>query len=378
MARKKTRRTKSNAIVEWAKEQPEGRATPDDVRKAIRREARTLSDIAERLKCSRGSVLDAIDALISEGVNVQQWGDAYQVSRQPAPLEPSALHKLTSDARGRYRFGVISDTHLGSKYARLDVMDSLYDWFAAEKIRLVYHAGNWIDGEKPGINKFDLIPEAHGLQAQLDYMVKRYPQRAGMQTHYVAGDDHEGWYAQREGVDPGKLLQMTAEGAGRKDLKYLGYMESFVTLEHRQTGETAKLLVCHPGGGSAYAVSYAPQKIAESWQPGEKPGVAIFGHYHKLEYLVTRGVHSIQAGCTKETDPWARKRRLAYHIGGWIVELYQGEAGAIERCRPECATYFDRGYYNYQWSHSDAIRKVPVPGSSRKRKASRSVKGRKK
>jgi hypothetical protein len=117
-------------------------------------------------------------------------------------------------------------------------------------------------------------------------------------------------------------------------------------------------------------VSYAPQKIAESWQPGEKPGVAIFGHYHKMEYLVTRGVHVIQAGCTKEVDSWARKKRLSYHIGGWIVELWQDPQGAISRCRTEAHTWYDRGYYNFQWNPAGKVQKVRAPhGRKRARKA---------
>ena len=40
-----------------------------------------------------------------------------------------------------------SDKHLGSKYERLDVMRSLYNWFAAEKVDRVFDAGNWAEGD---------------------------------------------------------------------------------------------------------------------------------------------------------------------------------------------------------------------------------------
>lgn len=353
-------------IVDWA-------STPvadlEAAKRALRQRLWTLDDLAARLRTTRGNALDAIDTLICQGINVQRFGDAWTIAKEPGPVEPGRLHKLTSDAQGRYRFGVISDTHLGSKYAREDVVDALYDWFAAEGIRTVYHCGNWIEGEAR-FNKYDLIDQAHGMQQQVDYMVERYPRRKGVETHYVAGDDHEGWYVQREGVDIGKILQMAAESKGRNDLKYLGYMEAFITLEHRKSGETSKLLTCHPGGGSAYATSYAIQKIAESWQPGEKPGVALFGHYHKLEYLITRGVHCIQAGSTKDSDTFARKRRLAYHIGGWIVELWQDPQGAISGCRPWLRQWFDRDYYNHQWNLAGPVRKTRAPhGRKRARKA---------
>lgn len=345
-------------MVEWAKSAP---ADPDEILRRIKRGPLSLDALARAVECSPGSALDAILAQQKAGRNIVCLGGLYSLSATPAPTEfDPDLHLWRSDAHGSYRFGVISDTHYGSKYCREEVPDQLYDWFAREGLRRVYHAGNWIDGEAR-FNKFDLIPEAHGMQAQLDYMVAKYPRRAGIATYYVAGDDHEGWYNQREGVDIGRMLETTARDAGRTDLRYIGYMESFVTLEHRKTGETSKLLICHPGGGSAYATSYAPQKAVESWQPGEKPGCVVFGHWHKIDFSCIRGVYAIQAGCTKSQDPFARKKRLQYHIGGWIVELQQDPGGALTGCKLELRQWFDRDYHNGQWSHSGAINPVRAP-----------------
>jgi predicted phosphodiesterase len=317
----------------------------------------SLDAIAQRFKSSRGRALDALDKLKTRGVMVREFGGVWSLMREPEP--PSEAFSITSDKDGHYRFGVISDTHYGSKYAREDVCDALYDWFAEEGIERVMHAGNWIDGEAR-FNKYDLIPEAHGMQAQLDYFIERYPQRKGITTYYVAGDDHEGWYSQREGIDIGRALEDTARNAGRSDLVNLGYMEAFVTLIHHKSRNTSKLLLMHPGGGSAYATSYAPQKIVEAMQSGEKPGVVILGHLHKIEYLNIRGVHVIQAGCTKDLDPFGRKKRLQYHLGGWIIDLWQDPQGAISRCRPDLRQFFDRGYYNGQFSMSGPVTKVKV------------------
>lgn len=231
----------------------------------------------------------------------------------------------------------------------------MYDWFANEGVKTVYHCGNWIDGEA-SFNKYDLLPEAKGMQAQLDYFVERYPSRKGVITFLVAGDDHEGWYCQREGVNIGRMMERTSQDAGRKDLRYLGYMEAYVTLHNPATRAKSPLLVCHPGGGSAYATSYAVQKIVEAMQGGEKPAIALFGHYHKLEYVVIRNVHVIQAGCTEDLTPFARKRKLSFHLGGWIVEAWQDQRGAITECRTWLHQYFDRGYYNHQWSLSGPVR----------------------
>jgi predicted phosphodiesterase len=329
----------------------------DKLRRALLRGSMTAEEVAAFCASTKGQAIDAIDALRHTGANVLQAADRWSIQREPLPVDTS--FRSVSDAQGRHRFGVISDTHYGSKYAREDVCDALYDWFAAENVSVVYHAGNWIDGEAR-FNKYDLIREAHGMQAQLDYFVERYPRRAGIETRYVTGDDHEGWYAQREGVDIGKMLEDTAKRTGRTDLVHLGYMEAFITLEHTKTKKHSRLLVMHPGGGSAYATSYAPQKIVEAFQPGEKPGIVILGHYHKLEYLNIRGVHSIQAGCTKDLDPFGRKKRLQYHIGGWVVDAWQDEGGAVTRVRPDLMQFFDRGYYNDQFDPVKVVRRMKV------------------
>lgn len=350
-------------LEEWARD---GEPPPPlEIKRLLRRGRYSLEALARRFHCSRGLALDAIDLLRKSGVNVQQFADDYSIPSEPAPVQEGPLHRLVSDAKGHYRFGIISDTHYGSKYAREDVAEALYDWYAAEGVKRVYHAGNWIDGEAR-FNKYDLIERAHGLQAQLDYFVERYPVRRGVTTYYVAGDDHEGWYAQREGVDIGRMLEDTAKAAGRTDLRYLGYMEAFITLEHKTSGRTSKMLVMHPGGGSAYATSYAIQKIIEALQPGEKPGVLVAGHYHKLEYLNVRGVHCIQAGCTKDLDPFGRKKKLQYHVGGWIVDLWQDAQGGISGCRPWLRQFFDRSYYNDQFSLSGPLRRVRAPHGQRK------------
>jgi predicted phosphodiesterase len=308
----------------------------------------SLDEISVHLKITRGKALDLCDALRSKGANVFQAGELYSIEKQPVPTERrDELHLYRSDAKGVYRFGVVSDNHLCSKYAREDVLNDLYDLFARDGITRVYNAGNWIDGEAR-FNKFDL--KVHGMQEQVQYFANNYPQRKGITTYYVAGDDHEGWYSQREGVDIGRMAENAARELGRKDLFYLGYMEAYITLQHAKTKKTTQMLVVHPGGGSSYAISYAPQKYVESLQGGEKPAVVIFGHWHKMAVFNYRNCWIAQAGTTEDQTPFMRKLKLEAHVGGLIIELHQDENGAITDCISQQRRYFDRGYYNYQFN----------------------------
>lgn len=319
----------------------------DPLTRALRRSPMTLEEMAQKWGSTKGGALDAVQALQSKGLNIHELGGAWTIPKHAVPAPTDRWKWSAKD--GIYRFGLIADTHYGSVHCREEVVEELYDWYAAEGIERVYHCGNWIDGEHR-FNKYELVDEGHGTQAQINYFVKRYPQRKGITTYYVAGDDHEGWAFQREGIDVGRLLQHTAEQEGRKDLVYLGYKEAFITLEHPETKKHARMLIDHPGGGSAYALSYAAQKRVEASQPGEKPAIWCFGHWHKCGVFLIRGVHCILVPCTKDLDTFGRKKGLEYHIGGLIVEAEQDPGGAILSLTPKIRMWLDRGYHNAQFS----------------------------
>jgi hypothetical protein len=330
------------------------RSLADDLNAALKQQPRTLVDLAEKCRVTQGQALDGLLVLKQRGINVQQFGDRWSLERAPDLGSASDSPSYQSRNDGRYRFGWLGDTHLCSKYARLDVLRDIYRRFADRDIDRIFHAGNWIDGEAR-FNKFDLI--VHGMDAQIRYLRDEYPVAPnGLTTYAIAGDDHEGWYCQREGVDIGKYAENELRVGGRSDWVNLGYMEAFIPLQHADSGKIAQLHLVHPGGGSAYATSYTVQKLVESYSGGGKPAVLLAGHYHKLEFINVRNVWAIQTGCVQDQTPFARKKRLQYSIGAGVAELEQdAETGAIVGCTVEMWNYFDRGYYNGRWSHSGDV-----------------------
>jgi len=360
MAKRKRSGSPKPTVSEFVTAAAESRAVDAEqpLRRLLLNGEATAGEICARLRITDAHLEELLGRFRAAGANLVQRDGRWSIDRYLAPSSDAAW-KFVGRRGEPFRFGVIADTHLGSKHCRLDVCEALYDWFAAEGITTVLHAGNWIEGEAR-FNKHELVDGAHGMQPQLDYFVEHYPQRRGVRTIYVAGDDHEGWYAQREGVDIGRMLQQTARIAGRSDLEYAGYKEAFFALEHPDSGRHARLLLDHPGGGSAYATSYAAQKRVEAAQGGEKPAIWIFGHWHKLGYFVVRNVHCVLAPCTKDLDTFGRKKGLEYVIGGAIIEAWQDEGGAITGFTPRFRTFFDRGYHNQQFSLSGPVAKRAV------------------
>ncbi len=117
------------------------------------------------------------------------------------------------------------------------------------------------------------------------------------------------------------------------------------------------LLLMHPGGGSAYAISYAPQKIVEGFDGGDKPAVLLVGHYHKASYQLTRNVHVVQVGCFEDQTVFMRQKKLSAHIGGMLVRVQlDPRTGAVIGCGAEFRNYYNRGYYNGRWSQHGPVR----------------------
>jgi hypothetical protein len=311
---------------------------------------------ASGIEADNQHILDAAERLRESGLHIANHDGRLVLDRAPQPafLGATERFRLVSTKDNKFKFGATGDSHIGSQYHRADVLTDLYRRYSDAGIEHVFHTGNWIEGIAR-FNKHEL--RAHSLQAQVDMLVNEYPQIPGIATHAVAGDDHEGWFAQREGINIGRFAQNAFRNAGRTDWNDLGYMEAHVELVNANTGKVAILAVVHPGGGSAYALSYAIQKIIESLDGGEKPAVGLYGHYHKLHGAMNiRNVWCMQTGCTQDQTGFMRKKKLEAHVGGLLVELEQDpETGAIVSCTSQAVRYFVRGYYQNRWGHGSDV-----------------------
>jgi predicted phosphodiesterase/biotin operon repressor len=329
----------------------------------LRREPMTLDDLADKLGCSKGGALDRIEAMTEHGIAIQRLGDRYGIAKEQAPsFAAGNTHEYRSRADHSFVFGVIADTHLGSRYCRLDVLNEAYDIFAEAKVDRVFHAGNYIEGEIH-FNRHELVEGAHGMDAQLAFLAANYPKRDGIVTYAVSGDDHEGWYSKREGVDIGRYAERVMREAGREDWVDLGYLEAHISLVNAATGKSHVLACNHPGGGASYADSYVVQKIVESLEGGEKPAVALYGHYHKQLAGECRNVWWLMPGAMKDQDIFMRKNRLRSVIGCAVVALTQDpETGAITSFTPQMFRWFDRDFHaarNGRWAHGRPVTLPP-------------------
>lgn len=226
------------------------------------------------------------------------------------------------------KFAIMGDTQLGSKYAQLTYLHNFYDLCEKQGIKDVYHTGDLTDGLKmrPG-HEYELyVVSADEMR---DDVVKNYPKRDGITTHFITGN-HDASIYKHVGYDIGQAIAFM-----RPDMHYLGRDCAVINLTPKCTLELR-----HPWDGTAYALSYKPQKMVEAMEADSKPNILAIGHYHKAEYLFYRNVHVLQSGCFQGQTPFTRGKGISVHLGGWIVTVRVDEWGHIQGFAPEYIPYY--------------------------------------
>lgn len=231
-------------------------------------------------------------------------------------------HAMDWDGCEVIRFGLMGDTQINSKYTQLTHLHQFYDACVRHGITTVFHVGDLDEGEqmRPG-HQYECYEQ--GADDHVDEIVRVYPRREGITTYFITGN-HDASLYKRAGMDLGKAI-----ADKRPDMIYLGRDCAVVNLTDKCTLELR-----HPWDGTAYALSYKPQKIIEAMEADSKPNILAIGHYHKVEYLFYRNVHCFQTGCYQGQTPFTRGKGISVHMGGWIVEIVVDKTGAIREIVP--------------------------------------------
>lgn len=334
----------------WTKEELDKLGTKPDNHLAVELD-RTYDSV--RIKRMRLGIQNPITA------QAQAPAQAHDHPKRPV-REQETLGEFPSPVFGRlplsainsgdwFKYGAVGDTHLCCKEERLAELHTTYDLFKQEGITTVFHAGNIVDGYIPKINGNSVY--ATGISSQAQYVLDNYPQRDGITTYFITGDDHEGWWQKNGDFNFGAYLAMTAKDQGRNDLQYIGHVESDIEIQSKSGERSVSTIikVQHPGGGSAYSRSYTGQKQVEAFEGGEKPDILIQGHYHVSNMMNDRNIYVISLPGFQDQTIFARKKRLRMEVGAGIIEFkVNPDDGSITRFRYELIRYFTRGYYkNY-------------------------------
>lgn len=273
------------------------------------------------------------EAIASQPASVAKLRALQESIEQVAKRQRKYVLPVSGDT---LRLAVISDTHIGSLYHRADALAAFYREAERQKVDAVVCAGDVLAGWKVYRGQeFEL--RDRGLDEQLQRLAMEWPQ-VGLRTLFITGN-HEASIKNAVGVSVGNAIS-----GMRKDLEFLGEDQATVELK-TQGGATVRVMLIHPGGGTAYALSYKVQKLVESLAGGKKPHLLCVGHYHKAEFIPAyRNVAIVQAGTFESQTPFMARQGISAHVGGWIVEMHPGtDKGLCGRIRAEFIPFYEPG-----------------------------------
>lgn len=292
-----------------------------------------IVDFAQKYNCTNKEVRLLLKELNEQGVNTIEEEGVLMLNKSVEKTEK----KINFDWKGEAEitFGVISDTHLCSKYQQLTHLQEAYDCFRQRGITDVYHAGDICEGDKMRRgHEYELF--CHGADAQSEYIIANYPSLPGITTHFITGN-HDLSHWKNSGFDIGKRI-----ASERPDMLYIGTESARVMLT-----PNCSMDIVHPLDGSAYALSYAAQKYCDSLQGGSKPHILVIGHHHKMFYMEYRNIEVFEAGTLQAQSPWMRGKRLAAHVGFWILNVNVGKDGTLKRVVSEWHPFFEMENEDY-------------------------------
>jgi hypothetical protein len=226
------------------------------------------------------------------------------------------------------KFGLFGDTHIGNINYDPPLMKHYLNETKKQKVDFHLNTGDIFDGWYQNRPSSIFEQNAIGFDRQMAMAVTEF-ERLDAPLYFITGNHSYNTFVRGAGVEAGPYFEDKLRAKGI-DANYLGNAEGEVKF-----GKDVKIRLLHPDGGTAYAISYKSQKIVESFTSGSKPQMLAIGHFHKLEYIFYRNVHTFQTGTLMGQTKFMKGKGIPAHKGFWIVDVYSDNKGNIDKIIPQ-------------------------------------------
>lgn len=304
-----------------------------DVYRMVKRGPVSLRELCDRLGKSPKDVERLLEQARKAGTHVIVENDHIGLRSHaavPSHVQDAGIEPVVGKQQ---KIGVISDTHLGSKYClRAQLQDFIHHAYD-QGVREIVHPGDMLEGDYRHA-KFEL---SHvGLEDQTHDLYETLPRLPGLTYHAITGN-HDWTFTDQSGVDVGDFIRRYFNDMGRRDFFCYGDRGAFIKLRG------AVIDLWHPTGGLGYAKSYKLQRKIDSYPTGGKPNILLVGHYHTYAYAQERGVHGLlcptfQGG----QSAFGRSLGSTPEIGGLVLKWSLTAHGTLRDFIVERRTYFER------------------------------------
>ncbi len=286
--------------------------------------------LCDKLDLSPNRARELVLQARAEGIKVHVENDHVGI-KLAEPIERVQATRISPTVGSLQKIGVISDTHLGSKYCLRDQLKDFIHYAYAQGVREILHVGDALDGDYRH-GKFEMTHM--GIVEQTRDLRETLPQLPGLTYHGITGN-HDETFTSESGVDAGEFIEANFKKHGRNDFKFYGNRGAFLKIRG------AVVHLWHPRSGGAYAISYPLQKKIEGYSV-LKPQILLAGHWHRYTHCYERGVHAIacptfQAG----RSAFSKSLTGAPAIGGLILSYRLTEEGTLRDFSVQKRTYFE-------------------------------------
>lgn len=291
---------------------------------------KSVAKLCEKLNIEEYELLGLVELLKRKDYNLDVYsknGD-YYINNLTKIIIADDNEFVINEKSKVVKIGVVSDTHLCSKYQQLTLLNQAYTDFHSRGITTVLHIGDLVDGDYR--NRPDHIYSLFkiGASEQAEYVIDNYPEIKGLNTYFIQGS-HDTTHIKNGGADIGRMIDQQ-----RKDLINLGIGQATFKLNN------CEIEMLHPGGGSAYAYSYKAQKIIDSMSDNDKPNILLIGHFHKNLYMMYKNIHVVCVPSLEARTPFMTGNALINDVGYDVLEFTINEKGDVKKFNVEHIPFY--------------------------------------
>jgi predicted phosphodiesterase len=295
--------------------------------KVLINKKKDLATICQELKLKDYEVIGLVELMKQDGQLVDYING--EIVKLKKPVKSNDVYELPNN-REQLKLLLISDTHLCSKYDRLDILKYLYNKADEKGVKHILHSGDFTDGRSNRPEQVYELKEA-SFQGQIDYCVDKYPKFEG--KTYVIQGNHDNWWYKSSGSEIMRPISKQ-----REDIVYLG-----ADVADMKIGNL-KIRLFHGQGGIAYAKSYKIQKYLDTIPINEKPDILQTGHIHQAFYYKQDNTHCFQTSCLEDQTPYCRGLGLANDKSCWWVDVNFDDKGNVYSITPTLETFNKKMY----------------------------------
>ena len=284
---------------------------------------KSLSQICEELELQDYEVIGIVELLKQDGFLADYING--EIIRLKKPIKENDIYQVPINSQ-TLKLCLISDTHLCSKYDRVDILNYIYEKAYERGIKHILHSGDFTDGRSHRPEHIYELKEL-SYDGQVDYCVDKYPKVEGITTYAIQGN-HDNWWYKSNGSE---ILKSIAKQ--RDDIVYLGTDYADIKIGK------IKIRLFHGSGGISYAKSYKIQKYLDGISQDEMPQILQTGHIHQSFYMKNDKTHCFQTSCLEDLTPYAKSLGFSSDKSCWWLDIESDNKGNIYNMNMELESF---------------------------------------